>query len=301
MAEALPTISATVIWQVAGRKHELISASRRVLELGSTVLVCGAQFQSAGGEPEPLRWQVETALNPTELWHVRGPTGEILGACASAADAIRTVEYAALQQLFAADSSVTTLHAALLSQGRGGILIVGPAESGKSTLATALWLAGFSFHGDDIALMDPDGGGLSAAPRRVSLRQPSRRLLGDELWQRLAATPSFMPTSEGCLFHPHELAGQSLPGGSLEPSLILFLARRGVELGAAELRPLSPAELLVALAPYSNVVRTTGMEAALRRLQPLAERAPAYDLGRGPLPSMLAAISALLPPEPPRS
>lgn len=300
MTEALPTVSSTVCWQVAGRWQELVSACPAVVALGAVTLGCFKAHANAPSDVVPLRWQVEEVHDSPPRWQVNGPNGELVGRSTSAADAIRTVEYASLQQLFSADTSFTTLHAALLGRGRRAILVVGPAESGKSTLATALWLDGFDLHGDDIALLDPDGGSLSAAPRRVSLRQPSRRLLGDQFWQRLAATPSFMPTSEGCLFHPHELAGQNVPAGALEPAVILFLARRGVELGAAELRPLSPAELLVALVPYCNVVRTAGMEAALKRLQPLAARATAYDLGRGPLPSMLAAIGALLVHDSPR-
>jgi hypothetical protein len=295
MPETWPVakLAGSVRWQVAESTHELRSASDRILELGASVL--GGAEASRFNPPDlvPFCWQVDAANG----WRVRGPDGAIVGEFASAADAIRTVEYAAIETLFAADSPVTTLHAALLGREHAGILIVGPGESGKSTLSTALWLAGLAFHGDDVALVAPDGQGLTAAPRRVSLRQPSQRLLGDGLWQRIMATPSFMSTQEGCLFHPHELDGKLRTPRDLEPALILFLARRGLELGAAELRPISPAELLVALAPYSNVVRTAGMGVALERLQPLAARTPAYDLGRGPLPSMLAAIAGLLPYE----
>ncbi len=286
---------ATVSWQVANRRHELVSESPMVLALGIVILGYRQVYLPTACDQPVLRWRIDDFGYSGDRWQVHGPTGELFTTCTSVADAIRTVEYSALQELFLPDSSVTTLHAALLGRGRFGLLIVGPAESGKSTLAIALWLAGFSLLGDDIALLDPEGGGLSAAPRRVSLRHPSRRLLGDDFWQRLAATPSFMPTSEGCLFHPHELGGLPASAFALEPTLIVFLARRGVKLGAAESRRLSPAELLVALAPYSNVVRTAGMGAALNRLQKLAELAPAYDLGRGPIPSMLEAIAALLP------
>ena len=293
-----------VRWQVAGKTCELRSCNERVLQLANTVF---GRWQSPShliADSVLSSWQVEKhqfgqseSASPSQsspLWQVRGPAGDVVG-CASLADAIRRVEYAALCELYLANSPVTSLHAALLGHGGLGILIVGPCEAGKSTLATTLWRAGYELQGDDVALVAPNDGGLSAAPRRVALRQPSRQLLGNELWERLAATPSFMVTEEGCLFHPHELDGSPARACALEPALIVFLARRGVELAGAELRPLSPAELLVALAPYSNAVRTAGMGVALERLQPLAARAVGYDLGRGSLPSMLAAIEGLLP------
>ena len=146
-----------------------------------------------------------------------------------------------------------------------------------------------------MALVAADGAFLSAFPRRVSLRHGSRALLGEALWHRLAATASFMATAEGCLFHPHELPGSSLPVADLAPAGIVFLARRGMSLEAAELRPIPPAQALLALAPYSNVVRNEGMGPALERLQPLLSRTPAHDLGRGPLAAMLAAVERLLP------
>ncbi|MEB3306901.1 MAG: hypothetical protein VKK98_01995 [Cyanobacteriota bacterium] len=287
----------SVQWQVAGDQHELRSASHTILNRAATILAQPDSIGSVSTDRDPFLWQVDEVGG----WQVRGPDGSDLGVFASAEDAIRRVEYGAHEQLFATDSPFITLHAALLGIDHAGLLLVGPGGSGKSTLATALWQAGFNFHGDDVALVAPDGAGLSAAPRRVSLRRPSQELLGDELWQRISVTPSFMLTSEGCLFHPHELAGLVPAAAPLSPGVIIFLARSGAEeLDPAELRSLSAAELLVALAPYSNVMRTGGMGAALQRLQPLAARTPAYDLGRGPLASMLAAIDGVLPSKPQR-
>jgi len=289
-------------WLLNGRSCELRSPSSVILELARAVLT-HAPGASTGAAParNPERiWHVDRHPADPTTWQVRGPAADHSPTHATAAHAVRAVEFAALQDLLTTDPATTSLHAALLGRGRSGLLLVGPSEAGKSTLATALWRQGLSFCGDDVALVAADTAYLAAAPRRVSLRHGSRDLLGESLWQRLAATPSFLATGEGCLFHPHELEAAAIPAG-LTPAGILFLARRGVAIGPAELRPIPAAQALLALVPYSNVIRSAGMGAALARLQPLLARTPAHDLGRGPLPAMVAAVERLLPavPEPP--
>ena len=109
---------------------------------------------------------------------------------------------------------------------------------------TALWRQGWSLLGDDVAVINAAGVSAEAAPRRVSLRSGSRPLLGEDLWQRISSTPSFMPTAEGCLFHPAEIDGPPAVG---QPRLVavVFLARRGVQIGPAEWRSINPAEALL--------------------------------------------------------
>jgi hypothetical protein len=282
-------------WQISGKTFELRSPSAAILEIGRLVLALGRGATAALPPAGERVWQVDTHPTDADAWQVRGPAADHAQAFATPAAAIRAVEFATVQHLLAAVPATISLHAALLGRGRTGLLIVGPSESGKSTLATALWRQGFAFCGDDVALVAADSAFLSAFPRRVSLRHGSRALLGEALWHPLAATPSFMATSEGCLFHPHELPGSSLPAAELAPAGIVFLGRRGVSLGPAELRSIPPAHALLALAPYSNIIRNAGMGSALECLQPLLARTSAHDLGRGPLPAMLAAVARLLP------
>jgi len=281
-------------WQFGRRRFALHSPSGEILELARVVLNHGP----GGHASEPVdpggSWHVAADPVSATAWRVRGPAGDLGSSYATAEAAVRAVEFAALLELLTEDPLPISLHAALLGRGRAGVLIVGPSESGKSTLAAALWLQGLAFCGDDVALVADDAATLSAVPRRVSLRHGSRRLLGDPLWQRIAATPSFLATEEGCLFHPHELGGPSIPAEGLTPTAIVFLARRGVKVGPGQLSPIPAAQALLALASYSNLVRTVGMGAALERLQPLVARTPAHDLGRGPLPAMIAAVEQLL-------
>ena len=287
-------------WQISDRTCELRSPSAAILEIGRLVLTHGRGATAASPPAGERVWQVDNHPSHADTWQVRGPAADHTRVFATAADAIRAVEFATMQHLLATDPATISLHAALLVRGRAGLLIVGPSESGKSTLATALWRQGLAFCGDDVALVAPASAFLSAYPRRVFLRHGSRAQFGEELWPSLAATPSFMATSQGCLFHPHELPGASLPAADLAPARIVFLARRGLSLGPAELRPIPPAQALLALAPYSNIVRNEGMGPALERLQPLLVHTPAHDLGRGPLPAMLDAVERLLPTDPRR-
>jgi hypothetical protein len=64
------------------------------------------------------------------------------------------------------DGSVAALHAALLSKGGRGILLLGSPGSGKSTLALALMHHGYAYGSDDVTLVNADGSvtGVALAP-----------------------------------------------------------------------------------------------------------------------------------------
>ena len=232
----------------------------------------------------------EFATGPQQGWLLTHAVSGKRRLCDSPEKVVQVTEFQAIVDLVSRHPHVLTLHAALLGRDGRGVLVVGPQQSGKSTLATALWRQGWSLLGDDVAVINAAGVSAEAVPRRVSLRSGSRPLLGEELWQRITSTPSFMPTADGCLFHPAEIDGPPAVR-QLRLVAVVFLARRGVQIGPAEWRSINPAEALLSLAPYSNVVRQGGMAEAFERLQPLANHVPAFDLGRGPLEDMMAAIT----------
>ena len=227
------------------------------------------------------------------LWKIRtaGETPEIAGK--TWAQALVTVEFLAVQTLLDHPQCPLSFHSALVAKKNKNIMILGPNEAGKSTLACALWQQGWSLVGDDVTFVNGEAGSACSAPRRVSLRRPSRALLGEDLWRQIQATPSYHQTTEGCVFHPYEVDGQKVVGAS-QLAGIIFLARRGVMLEPAQWQRLDPARALLALLPYSNVVRTRDPGEALCRIQPLAATVPAYDLGRGPLPDMIGVVEHLL-------
>jgi hypothetical protein len=208
------------------------------------------------------------------------------------ARALMTVEFLAIQALLAHPQSPLALHSALVTKNGKGIALLGPNAAGKSTLACAFWQQGWSLLCDDVVLVEKSGAA-RPTPRRVSLRLPSRVLLGEDLWTRIVASPSYDQTDEGGLFHPHEIDGREQPPLTQLAALI-FLARRGAACAPASLHRLEPAHALLALLPYSNFVRTYGPGEALRRMQPLAAAVPAYDLGRGPLSDMIRTVERVI-------
>jgi hypothetical protein len=206
--------------------------------------------------------------------------------------AIRRLEYLAVQAIFDGPPDVTTAHAALVASDDRGVLIAGIPETGKSTLACALWMRGWSLLGDDVAMIDFDRGAAAPAPRRVSLRSPSRTLLGDELWRRIERAPASEPTDEGYVFHPDEVGGPR--PASVRIHAIVFLGRPISDGGGELLRPLVPAHAALALLPCLNLARRLDVVTVLDRLTPLATSVPMYDLRRAELPSMTAALERIL-------
>ena len=171
------------------------------------------------------------------------------------------------------------------------MLLVGPKEAGKSTLGCALWRAGWRLHSDDSARIE-DGHHARGIPRRVSLRAPSRDLLGAELWERIASLPATTRTSTGLLFHPGELSPTET-SAAVDVATVMFLARRGSTAGPAQAVRLDAGRALLAMAPYCYR-RDARVGAAIQMLQPLANHAPAYDLGRGDLTTMVERVAEVI-------
>ncbi|HUF88398.1 MAG TPA: hypothetical protein VMR66_00280 [Gemmatimonadota bacterium] len=204
--------------------------------------------------------------------------------------ALTTVEYRAVASLLEPDSGVVAIHAALVSRAGRGVLLAGPKESGKTTLACALWRRGWSLHSDDTTLVD-DGPVARGIARRISLRATSRSLLGADLWERIEGLPGTTRTSQGSLFHPREARAEPAAEDSVAVAAVVFLGRRGATPPAGGTERIDPARGLIALAPYCNQ-RDAGIGRALAALQPLADRARFFDLGRGGLTEMTERVEA---------
>ena len=243
-----------------------------------------------------FQWQVRRSGDPQsgeyalrEVGPDRSDEAEFRGSC----DRVLTqVEYSAIVKCFD-NSQYLCLHGALLSKNGQGVVIVGPCESGKSTLSCALWRHGWSFLCDDATMIDGSEGWAYPTPRRVSLRPTSRDLLGDELWRQILMAPSCARTSKSFVFHPSDIDDQP-PLTKAKVVAVVFLKRRGVEIGEAELRRVNMATTLLSLLPYANYARHLEMGAALQRLQPVAASVPAFDLGRGDLSAMVDRMEALI-------
>lgn len=275
-------------WGAGPLSFSLESDDPAVRRLAATV------FQPWASHDESIpthSWRVEPVdgNGSGPAWRVRSSAGMDVE-LPSAARAVTAVEYNAVAAI--AESEAVIVHGALVVRDGRGLLLAGRGEAGKSTLACALWERGATLLGDDMAILDVATGTARPAPRRVSLRRPSRALLGDAFVERIMAGPSSVETRESHLFHPEEI--EARPHFAEAPlHAIALLARRGSVTAPARHKPVAPAHALLALLPYTNL-RTRGpLGDAIRTLAPLAERVPVFDLGRGPLDRMAAAVEEL--------
>jgi hypothetical protein len=285
-----PTSAGSPVRWAAGSFHfELTSDDPAVRTLAATVFRPWATQE----EGEPSRaWQVERlngrAADPA--WQVRSSAGAELRV-PSAARAVSAVEYGAVSAIV--ESPVVIAHGALVAWDGRGVLLAGRGEAGKSTLACALWARGAALLGDDVAILEPAAGEAQPAPRRVSLRSTSRALLGDDLFARVMRGPSSVALADSNLFHPDEIE-PCRRSTAVRLAAIVFLSRRGVVAEPARHQQIAPAHALLALVPYTNQRSRRTLGDAIRILAPLADRVPAFDLGRGPLSRMAEAVEALV-------
>lgn len=303
--------SSAVVWQpvpAIALCYALESACAPALEAARR-LFAPWLVQAPADLPAPCaRWRVSQTEGQ---WRAeRLPTEELpveAGHLGSLPNVLAQVEYAAVGHLIARlPPQFIGLHGALLCRrcenGRErGVILVGPKEAGKSTLACALWRAGWRLGCDDFTLLDGRGRAHPTA-RRVSLRRGSRALLGD-LWERAAQTPSARPGAEGLTFHPHELS-DAAPPTEVELGAVIMLNRRGAVAAPAQLAPLEGIAAAWALLPYSTLLLDesgtqlthqradwgAGLAKLAARLEPLS----LYDLGRGELGAMVAAAERVV-------
>ena len=305
----------TLLWQpvpalplryaIGSDSPAALSAAR---QLFAPWLLPDSPAPGANEAPPQQQWTIERESE--RAWSISAA-----GAAArygELSSALAHIEYATLGHLVAhLPPAFIGLHGALLSRdigavGRRGVLIVGPKESGKSTLACALWRAGWQIHCDDFSVLD-EAGRAHASARRVSLRAGSRALLGD-LWQDAQATPSARAMAGagagGLAFHPHEMEDASPQLEPIELGALLFLNRRGASLRPAQAAKLDGIEAAFALLPYSTLLldesgqRLTHQRAdwgaGLAKLAARIESLPLYDLGRGELHAMTDEVARLL-------
>jgi hypothetical protein len=275
-------------WTEQGFVFEIRSADEKLLEMARHIL---AVRSPAATGTVARSWTIERAEG-SEQWNVSGAseTSSMIPLRAGTRDmALLYVEYDALDWLIYNSPDTITVHAALLSKNGKGVVIAGPSFSGKSTLATALWRSGWSLMSDDLVFIDTFARTATPAPRRVSLRFGSKELIGESAWNEISKTPSCVETEKGLFFHPHEVSGREKETRT-DLSAIFFLARIDTVLGEAEVRAINPAKGAISLLPYAFNIRTLPFIEGLRRVTPLLDRVPAFDIGRGNLQAMVQAV-----------
>ena len=280
-----------VRWGLAELNFELCSTDPGILAKAATIF---RPWVSEHGRAPICRWHVESAADglssQRKVWEVRlGENPDVLYR-GSVEGIVAMVEHLALVALRDRSDAWPDLHGAVVSKNGNGVIIIGAGESGKSTMACALWQAGWSLLGDDLTLVEIGRRMAHPVPRRVSLRHTSRPLLSEALVTRILAAPSCDVAADSCVFHPDEVDGHDRPAASAIDA-IFFLGRKNRAVGGSELlQRIEPAQALLALLPYSSRPRRLDLGAALQLFKPLVESVPAYDLARGPLPDMVACV-----------
>jgi hypothetical protein len=69
------------------------------------------------------------------------------------------------------------IHSAVIEKNGRSLVILGPSGSGKSTLCAALVLSGWRLLSDELAILSPADGRLSAVARPMSLKNESIRVI----------------------------------------------------------------------------------------------------------------------------
>lgn len=276
---------------------ELASSDDRTLEIADRVFVSPGEHTRFVDR----RWIIERSVsvgNDSAQWIVgvqqaSGSEVEFVAVTDSREAGVHRVEADALDFVLANTPEAVAVHGALLSKLGRGIVIIGPSQAGKSTLATALWRAGWSLMADDTAFLHPGDRSAAPTPRRISLRDASRDLVGDDVWGAIERTPSCLRTAKGLFFHPHEVDGTPRIH-STPVTAIFFLARKDVTSAPAATSLINPAKAALALLPYAFKVRELQFMEAVARISPIASTVPSFDLGRGHLKAMIEAVEKCL-------
>jgi hypothetical protein len=184
------------------------------------------------------------------------------------------------------------VHGAAVGRPAGGVLIVGPAGSGKSTVALACLGSDLLYAGDDYVAVT-----LEPSPRVASLYN-SGKLDGSHVQRALPAllpaltNESRLESEKALLYvqqHFPEQATTGFPLGALLIPAVRATVREPCTSTA------SRATAFAALAPSTMFQLHTGGQAELETLSSLVERVPCYTLEFGSdLSAIPATVSSLL-------
>ena len=97
-------------------------------------------------------------------------------------DLLHFVQTVVLRTITLLMSDYHLFHAGVVSWRNQGIILPAHPDRGKTTMVVKLVMSGCRFLSDEIACFNPDLTRLEAFPRRISIRNNSRKLLGLPEW-----------------------------------------------------------------------------------------------------------------------
>ena len=232
--------------------------------------------------PVRIAWEPEqrhfSAFSiPKRLALLRTPDAETLPSWERAAPLRRVLHW------WASDQGLQLVHAAALGDSDGGVLLVGPGGSGKSTTALACIGSSIGYAGDDYCLISLDG-----SPR-VHALYGSGKADGDSVarlpnLKAAFAASTLQGEGKSVIFAAKEAMVGSFP-------LRAIVAPKVAPDTAGRLDPLSKAEALRAVAPTTLFQMPGDRRESLSRLTALVRDLPCWRLSVGRDP---AAAQSLL-------
>jgi hypothetical protein len=177
------------------------------------------------------------------------------------------------------------LHGGAVGDESGGLLVVGPPGSGKSTTTIASLNSGLLYAGDDYVgiTLDPEPY-VHSLYSSGKLEPGHLRRMADPLPALFAAEPV---APEKSLFFVHESFPHSMTAGF---PLRAIVVPRVTPRRDTVISPASATVAFAALAPSTIVQLHTAGQSALTRIRELVERVPCYRLELGDDVSAIPAV-----------
>ncbi|HEX2699153.1 MAG TPA: hypothetical protein VHM89_02985 [Acidimicrobiales bacterium] len=187
----------------------------------------------------------------------------------------------------AAPTQDVLVHAAVASLGARAVVMPGRSGAGKTTLVTALVLAGWRYLSDEVAALGPGGAEVRPYPRPLALEAGSWSLVPEAADRWPAGVPAMV--SDLRLVLPASLGIPCEPTAAT-PAAIVFPE---VVAGAtARLEPVARAEALERLLPLTFNLNALG-QAGFERLEGCVRRATCHRLvldGLAGVPALVATL-----------
>jgi hypothetical protein len=252
-------------------------------EFGRVYSACAAS-DGAGGAPATI----EVGADGGGAW-VRAPAALPRRAADRDAALVEAMTVIDGETVGASAHELLVFHASAAMLGGRTLLLVGPPGAGKTTLAAALTLRGWTYVGDEAIGIDPSVLAVHANPKPLKVDGTARGLLG------AMASPVRIERGSGsgeALLAPAELGRAARPGpiGALPFAVVEIECVPGT---SAALRRVSRPDVAMSLAGQCFNFRRWGA-AGLDAVVSLARATTGYRLEFGDLDAAAGALAAVV-------